>query len=69
MDTQFQTPTKQRLNIPRNPTKPTRTSQRKKFSKKSLRISWRCYYTRSTKMYRRHSRNSKTIKRKQYEKT
>jgi hypothetical protein len=43
MDTQFQTPTKQRQTIPRNPTKPTRTPRKKKSCKKSLRTSWRCY--------------------------
>jgi hypothetical protein len=29
MDTQFQTPTKQRETIPRNPTKPTRIPERR----------------------------------------
>jgi hypothetical protein len=42
-DTQFQTLTKQRETIPRNPTKLTRTPWKKKSCKKSLRISWRCY--------------------------
>jgi hypothetical protein len=53
---------KTNIDYHKEPNTATKKPRKKKSYKKSLRISWRCYQTRSTKTYRRHSRNSKTKK-------
>jgi hypothetical protein len=53
---------KTKINDSKEPSNVHKNTLKEEILQEITRISWRCYWTCSTKTYKRHSRNSKTPK-------